>query len=323
MPIAPGQGWVPDAQFIRRLKRSYRAAVEGYKISRWSVWAAISKRQQPIHLALLADSDEPLCNILGDPASTDLFYGVDNLFREACTGDVAREDASISAQHDLASMIREVAGSESTDVSRLDIPLASRVVFPNPFRGEFGFQTPRGIASYRAIHAVYQAWRVEQALNWDKSKRIIEVGPGMGRTCFYLYAAGFHDYTTVDLPMGIVAQACFLGATLGPDAIWMIGDEGVAAGKIRLLPAGKLSAIKETFDVAINVDSIVEMEPWTALRTGRWIGQHATQFFSINHEWRRLKTRHISTLAFPRHRRQRMPCPIRPGYFEEHFVFSR
>ena len=121
----------------------------------------------------------------------------------------------------------------------VDRQLDQTVLFPNPFPGELGMVTSRGIASYRAICALYHAWRIRLLLPKCAEKSVIEIGPGLGRTAYYAYRAGVTDYTTVDLPMGIVAQACFLGAALGPEKILLPGDnERIAEGRVKLLVAG-------------------------------------------------------------------------------------
>ena len=126
---------------------------------------------------------------------------------------------------------------------------ASTWNFPAPFRGELGHSTSRGPAGYRAIQALYQTWRLFQLVGPKQS--IVEIGPGMGRTAYYAYRAGLTDYTTIDLPLGVVAQACFLGAVLGADKIWMEGDdEGSTDGRIKLLSTKP----KRQFDIALNVE---------------------------------------------------------------------
>lgn len=102
----------------------------------------------------------------------------------------------------------------------------------------------------------------------------------MGRVCYHLYRSGSTDCTTIDLPLGIVAQACFLGRALGPDALWFAGeDKGTAAGRIKLLFARP----DQRYGLAMNVDSITEMPEAEAFRYVQWLGTHASLFLSINH----------------------------------------
>jgi hypothetical protein len=136
----------------------------------------------------------------------------------------------------------------------LSAALGFDIQFPNPFVGEVGIETSSGVASYRAIQALYQSHRLRQEMQGIKRQRVIEIGPGMGRTAFYARAAGITDYTTVDLPLGVVSQACFLGAVLGSEGVWLIGDPpGLASGRIRLLPNVPKYFENERFGVALNV----------------------------------------------------------------------
>ncbi len=138
------------------------------------------------------------------------------------------------------------------------------------------------LKSGRGRDAERQAQRLASLLKRTASSSIVEIGPGMGRVAFFAYRAGITDYTTIDLPLGMVAQACFLGRVLGPDKLWFDGeDDGSSVGKIKLYSADKLPT--RHYGVAINVDSMTEM-PWRkASSYAAWLGEHAQLFFSINH----------------------------------------
>ena len=217
-----------------------------------------------VHQALLAESDEPLQKIFSDPASTDLFYGADNMARALSIRQTLmdpRNGLSALCKSDISLLFRAVTGSEEHDteaaLTALDTRLRQRIEFPSSIKGELGFSTSRGPASHRAIQAIYQAWRVLELTKDIKQPAILEIGPGLGRTVFYCYRAGLTNFTTIDLPLGVVAQAFFLGNALGPDRIWLLDDDPEhAAGRIRLLPAGHPLG---RFDLVVNVDSMVEM----------------------------------------------------------------
>ena len=134
----------------------------------------------------------------------------------------------------------------------------TRVDFPNPYQDEFGIVTSRGISSYRAIHALYQVFRLRQ-LTDVHGPRILEIGAGLGRTAGYAHRMGLRQYTIVDLPMTNVAQASFLGQTLGPDSITLFGEDP-RAGCVRIMTPEWLRASSETYDVVLNVDSMTEMD---------------------------------------------------------------
>src|SRR5215467_14347762 len=219
-------------ELISRVKRSYRLALELNRAPAGPVWSPINDMRADVHQALLAESNEPLRKVFSDPASTDLFYGVDNMAKSVIDPaklDEYRNGASTPSKSDISMLFHAVIGTDEHDtevaLTALDARLRQTIKFPTPIKGEFGFSTSRGLASYRAIQAIYQAWRVLELTKHIKHPAILEIGPGLGRTAFYCHQAGLTNFTTIDLPLGVVAQAFFLGNALGPDRIWLLGDD--------------------------------------------------------------------------------------------------
>lgn len=166
----------------------------------------------------------------------------------------------------------------------------------------------------RARIATYQITRLQELI--PGARRVVEIGPGMGRAAYYGFLAGL-DYTTIDLPLGIVAQACFLGRAIGPGSLWFAGeDETSSVGKLRLLH----STPDQRFDVALNVDSITEMPAAVAFAYFRWCGKHADCLFSINHNKNRFTADQLATFAGPMRVVVRRPCPAWDGYTEQSFL---
>lgn len=138
------------------------------------------------------------------------------------------------------------------------------------------------LADGRTRSAVRLVQRVERAGIEIKNAAVVELGPGMGRGAYAAYRAGLTDYTTIDLPLGLVAQACFIGKLLGPDAIWFAGEAALnVRDRIRLHCPGELP--ERRFGVALNVDSLTEMSGREAFDYAHWLGIHATTLISINH----------------------------------------
>lgn len=146
------------------------------------------------------------------------------------------------------------------------------------------------LKSGRGHDAKRQADRVSALLDRTALRSVVEIGPGMGRVALFAYRAGVTDYTTIDLPLGMVAQACFLGRVLGPDKLWFDGeDSALSVERVRLHCVARLPV--RHYGVAVNVDSMTEM-PWReAFGYACWLGEHARLFFSINHG------RHVFTVA--------------------------
>ena len=171
-------------------------------------------------------------------------------------------------------------------------------------------------ADPRARCATYQVDRLRQIDS--NAQTVVEIGPGMRRTAYYGHLSGL-DYTTVDLPLGIVAQACFLGRALGPDALWFAGENDVPSeGRIKLL----YSAPDRHFDIVLNVDSFTEMPAAIAFNYFRWAAGHARCLLSINHNMNPFTVAQLAAFSAPNQILVRHPCPVWSGYIEEAFLLN-
>ena len=203
-------------------------------------------------------------------------------------------------------------------LAALDTVVGTKLAFPNPFSGEVGVKTSRGIASLRAVYALYQAARLAQCAKLIGGHRCLEIGAGAGRTEYYCWQFGLRPYTIVDLPMALVGQACFLAATVGPDNIWLFGEDGPRSDDVvRLVPPHWLFAGDEHFDLVLNVDSLTEMSRSYARRYIAFITKRAKFFLSINHESNEFRVYDLLPGMF------RFPDPLRTGYVEEWFFKSK
>lgn len=301
--MTPGTSWQPSDEFLDRVKAAYRRALklEG-RPPIFSIWRAIAGRQHDVHLALMRDDNAKLRSIFSDPASTDLFYGVDNLARSI----PLTKDSDIALEVQARQMF---AAAELHDQT---------FSFPNPFAGEAGFDTGRGVASYRAVLSAAQALRMKELSNGP----ILEIGPGLGRVALHARQIGLSDYTTVDLPMGIVAQACFLGAAIGENYIWFATDTVPSRGRVRILSFCDVKAEARRYSVVLNADSFVEMDPFSAMAYAVWIRRSTDMFYSINHDYRRMKMKYISAVFFRKATSELREYTLRPGYTNALYIFS-
>lgn len=194
-----------------------------------------------------------------------------------------------------------------------------RVEFPNPFPNEFGIRTSRGIASYRAIQALYQAWRLK-TLSLGSKEPIIEIGSGLGRTAFYAWRMGLQSYGIVDFPMTTVAQAPFLAHVVGADNI-TLPSEPSKKGCINISTPAEFAANSSPVGIVVNIDSMTEMDQSHAQTYASAIVDRARLFLSINHEFNPFRVADLP--AFTDVARQRYPYWMRKGYAEEVFTISR
>ena len=332
-----------SSTFLGRVRRSYKLALSASTAGNSRIWGPIDERRSFVHAALMDDDDSALRNIFSDPVSSDLFLGADYLCRSVLgqlkngspdnlqslavlAGEpVERVDPDGIVDHFKKVTRRKLAalakaarlnGTDQVEptLRGVDKLLNQIVSFPN-LSGEIGLDTSRGIATYRAVVSLYQAWLILNFLQRCSDKSVIEIGPGLGRTAYYAFRAGITDYSTVDLPMGIVAQACFLGAALGPDKICFYGEDD-RAGCIRLYAAGNQP--DRNYGLAFNSDSMTEMTMSAAMSYAQWIWRHCGAFFSINHDLNLFTVRDISEKWFML--KERAPYVMQGDYTEEYFV---
>jgi hypothetical protein len=334
--------WSPDDRFLHRIKNAYKFATDCYQQPPQTVWAEIDGRRNDIHTALLSNDDASARELLSRPDLTNLYVGTDIICKDFTAAFAHHPDFALQRArwtHEHLVHAAESMGAiplpypeaterpptiYSTDevLDRIDKMLGTALQYPNPFPLEFGLKSSRGVISWKVPMAIYQAHRLKALGRLVGGAKILEIGAGVGRTALHARQLGFTDYATIDLPLGIIAQACFLGAVLGPDAIWMAGDDtDPRPGQIRLLPSNYLDDRPEDFDIILNVDSLTEMSRAQADAYFAYFLKHGKMFYSINHEINpfRVSEMHEGFLGTV----LRHPCAIRAGYAEEYFFQPR
>ena len=178
-------------------------------------------------------------------------------------------------------------GIKPTDdlLAAIENAMGCEIRFPNPYPDETGVKTSRGVASYRAIHAIYQAWRIRELLRGIPKPRVLELGAGLGRTAYYARQLGIVDYTIIDLPFTALSQGYFLMRTLGADQVLLQGEnERDASTKVKIFNPSSFLEGSEKYDLVVNTDSLTEIGRSTAERYWNRIQTSAPLFLSINHE---------------------------------------
>ncbi len=314
--------WHPSDEFLHRLRQHYALSLAQYEPETSACWSGIASKNADVHQALTEADDAHLRDLLENPAKTNLYYGVDNLAADLVPiiaplegfGDFLTEQFNLLAEAIGTERGWNPEYNKSRPLVQADSivdRLPFTVDFPNPFANEIGIQTKRGIASYRAIHAIYQAYRLRQEAERVGGAKLLEIGAGMGRTAFYAHGFGMTNYTIVDLPHMLIGQACFLAATLGEYHVSLLGDRR-NSNAVQLMPPQSLKP-DDRFDVALNADSMTEMSRDYAERYIGFIADRCRVFLSINHEANTFTVRELlGSSLYTRH-----PYPLRSGYFEE------
>lgn len=321
-----------DEAIVRRITRAYRKAAEtplGSDGSWWFVEIADIRRGE--HDTLTGGTPAKVAAMLRNPQANNLFYGFDNLAKDLGQPDPGWPSVQAQLCYDSLLRLAEAVGvtrlenpeaplrADKPDVEALltglDEALGFRIAFPNPFAGEVGLRTSRGVASYRCFQSLYQGWRIARLA---PRGAVLEIGGGLGRTAYYATRMGVGDYTIIDLPLTGVAQAYFLHR-VGLDVA--LAGEDRSAG-VRILPPPAFFAGTERYDLVVNVDSFTEMAPDTARGYVEEASRRTGRLLSVNHEYNRHRVFDL-VKAFPAAAHAtRDPYWLRRGYVEELVTFA-
>jgi hypothetical protein len=328
-----------DERLVDRIISAFNYSDSKINYSGSLMWQHINKLSAEFIEDLRQKRFDEVAYNLRHPHTNNLFYGFDNITKAVC-GDAPGAHGEAQAARQASQMLTllvqlaEATGairaanpeqseqlklvmdrSVPTLLASLDAALGYNLQFPNPFEHEMGLQTPRGVASYRALQACYQAWRAATLVRGRSSPKILEIGAGLGRTAYYANQAGLKDYTIIDIPTSNAAQAYFLGRVLSPELLVLSGERNKKGAEIRIMNTQWRPKSGERFDLAINVDSLTEMDRDTALEYLDMIRKHCDVFVSINHEVNAFTARELfSKIGMAEVRSKYW---LRPGYVEE------
>jgi len=320
-------GLVPSDALIDRIKTAYRKSIDAFSPDETSMWSQIDSVRREIHDALLRD-DSSAKEILSDPASTPLFFGMDNASNVHPTIANAEVEFDTLIRLTEAMNIQPMYNPELLnwkDSSKernsrnpddefgkicreINLSLGN---IPNPFRGTHGLKITKGILDSKTIQAIYCAYKLRQF----GAKNILEIGGGLGRAAYFSRALGAARFTIIDIPLTSVCQALYLGLTLGENAIRLDG-EADNGQSIHLLTTTNLP--NQNFDAVLNSDSMTEIGEEVAKDYAGYIQKHSPIFLSINHEANSFRVGSV----FNQPPLYRSPYWLRRGYVEELYKFS-
>ncbi len=308
---------------------SIAIALETEKIS--SQWRDIYEHHQNDAVQMIKDKEyDALKSLLSKPLSSDLMYGFDNLAKSLNSRFrlETRNESEIAADHFLA--LSEFCGNTNyfnpeeilspfkkevfidTIIKKLIIEnFSDDFIFPNPFIGERGIQTPWGSASLRVPAAIYQALRIIKF-----GKNICEIGPGLGRTAFFANKLGANKYTLVDIPISSLCQGYFLGRAL-PSENFSFSNESEIESGIKFCQPNDFLNNNEKYDVIFNSDSITEIGENVANSYLKSFIGKTNLFMSINHEGNEFRVRDLAAKIPEYHLISINRSWLRAGYVEE------
>lgn len=328
---------VDDEKLVKRIISAYQLADKKHLgNSMWQMF--FDQKHQEIHRQFHEGNFNTCTKILRKPSETDLFYGIDS----NCISVIPKKiTAPFLIETATAALDRLIRLGEATAAIRLynpEAPTASRKItanealalienklgfaldFPNPHPDEIGVYTYRGIASYRAIQAIYQAYLIKELTKDIENPKVLEIGAGVGRTAYYANKFGIYDYTIVDIPITILSSSYFLGRTLGEDKISLLG-EAKHTSQVKIIGVDEFLNGSEHYDLIINADSLTEMSYETMQIYRDKIESCSSIFISINHDCNtHTVTDLFETASYKT--KIRKPYWMRKGYIEEVFYFN-
>lgn len=328
---------IDEEALTQRLKKFYKLCDSKFAGNKDSMWSGIfMELQGDIHNAFINDDDKKISHILQNPAKYNLFYGFENMCKALLNNkrleDLLEPEMTMDSLITLCEAVGvlKIANPESLRIKKsisvdeaielLESKFDFNLLFPNPFKEEYGLKTKNGIASYRAIQAIYQAWKVFELVKDIPNPKILEIGGGLGRTAFYCNLFGIKNYTIVDIPMSLVSQTNFLSRALSQNAIHLMGEPEIGdRRKINLIDMDSFFENDYQYDLIINVDSLVELDKKIATNYFNKVSSSCQFFFSINHENNSFSVNDIWESSHSMDKLSRSLYWLRRGYVEELF----
>jgi len=331
-----------DQALIERIIKAYQSSINDISDLGGPIWTSISEKSKDIHELLLAGDVNKVADVLRYPANSNLLYGFENVFQEYA--QQARENPKIGElqarwAHDNLVRVAETIGAIRTYLPEVDFQeknwapdnllesieecIGFVLNFPNIIPEQNGIKSCRGVINHRAVQAFYQAWRIHQLQSFVNKDRVLEIGAGLGRTAWFASLFGITDYTIIDLPMANVAQAYFLGRTLGPEKILLHGEYDDASSRIRIENTSWFHTVNNHYDIALNNDSMVEIGIEAVDEYWKQLVNRVDIFVSMNHEAQEFRVADIPSRIGVPCKKIRSFHPIRKGYIEEIFFLGK
>jgi SAM-dependent methyltransferase len=320
-----------DAAIVGRIINAYQAAVKTPLGSSNSFWlTSIADIRRTEHETLMSSDFASVQSMLRHPLSNNLCYGFDILVKNKPIGQ-GWIDNQVRSCFDALLRLAEAVGTAALNYPeappRADIPAVEdllsgldsvfgfKIKFPNPYPGEVGLATSRGVASYRAIQAICQAWILAKAV---PAGRVLEIGGGLGRTAYFAREFGIRDYTIIDLPLTGVAQAYFLSRV----GVHVRLYQEPHANGVQIMPPAVFFESCDRFDLVLNVDSFTEMAEETARDYFYEAARRSRLLLSINHEYNPHRVFNIIRDHTGVASSTREPYWLRRGYVHELVTFK-
>lgn len=324
-----------------KVNEIYELLNEQNYINKDSMWHSISNNYHIDFLNFTKNNKDNLKYALNNPRLFNIFYGFDNNVK------VFHDNPSFNFRfkYSVSIIDKLISLGESLSVLRLDNPeyhkkkdkdldiekilnkiekkIKFKLKFKNPFPGEKGIKTSKGIISEREIQAIYQAYRIKNMIDHHKCKikNVLEFGGGLGRTAYYCYKFGIKNYTLVDLLVPRICQINYLSRLIDEKKIISKPNKSDFNKKnIKIISPEFLFSNDIKFDLVFNSDSFTEIDFENQKKYQKYLKKNSNIFFSINHEYN-----HYKVSDFFKSKKlteySRNLYWLKRGYVEEKFQF--
>jgi len=311
------------------------------KIYKDSMWFDISNNYHINFLNFIKKDKKKLEYALDNPHEYNIFYGFDDNCK------ILHENSGFNFifRYSIPIIDKLISFCEFLGILRLDYPenikqqyhnlniekliteiekkINIKLKFNNPFPGEKGIKTSRGILQAREIQAIYQAFKIKEILKNKKYKKknVLEFGGGMGRTAYYCYRFGIKNFTLVDLLIPKICQINYLSRIIQEKKIILNPKKNdFKKENIKIISPEFLFMNTLKFDLVFNSDSFTEIDLINQNKYKKYILKNSKIFYSINHENNKFRVRDffkkINSLNYSRNLYW-----LRKGYVEEIFKF--
>ena len=321
--------------YLYRLQKEYiqREKKHQYNKNSTDVWDPIFNNfQKDLQQILQNKNEKKILHLLNNPGQTNLFLGFETNVSSKIWADVEENLFAIDRLISFAEFlgIENIYNPERDKISvskinienlisQIEKKIGIKLIFKNPFPGERGVKTSRGILNEKEIQAMYTAYKISLIIK--KNENVLEIGGGLGRTAYYCDLFGIKDYSIVDIPITFLAQGNYLARVLDPKKIKFENElsKKYVKKSIKLITPEYFLKNDTKYDLILNCDSLTEINIDLALKYMGKISK-AKYFLSINHEKNNFK---VSTLIkkFKFVKYLRSLYWLRKGYVEEFIKF--
>ena len=302
-------------------------------IRKGSQWKPIYNQIHHKILELIKKDKSLIKDVVDNPCNYNLFYGFDTnckIFKDNPRFIDKYENTTLLADKILS--FSEYLGllkfnnperlevnlpilNVDTLINKIEQKIKIKLKFVNPFPGEEGILTKKGILTDRELQAIYQAYKIKM-LSKNKNHKILEIGGGLGRTAYYCYRFGLKNYTLVDLKFPLLSQFSYLSKTLTENKVSFKNKN--SKNSIKLFTPNELFRSKKKYDLVFNSDSFTEIDEKNQKKYLDYIKRYCKHFYSINHE---ANPNSVNDLSLSKNFKNlsRNIYWLRKGYLEEFF----